>query len=100
TLPRKVAGASAAVLGIQPSVHFGGAVDHLVTEPADGHLLAALRRALAATSRRTGVTRVDVTVDARATLPDGREGVRLTVYDDGVTDGVEAGTTATWQAPL
>ncbi|MYY79999.1 histidine kinase, partial [Streptomyces sp. SID335] len=60
----------------------------------------ALRRALAATSRRTGVTRVDVAVDARATLPDGRAGVRLTVYDDGDTDGVEAGTTVTWQAPL
>ncbi|NEA03607.1 histidine kinase, partial [Streptomyces sp. SID10116] len=54
----------------------------------------------AATSRRTGVTRVDVAVDARATLPDGRAGVRLTVYDDGDTDGVEAGTTVTWQAPL
>lgn len=96
---RETAGASA-VLGIQPSVHFAGAVDARVTEPAAGHLLAALRRALAATSRRTGVTRVDVAVDARATLPDGRSGVRLTVYDDGDTDGVEAGTTATWQAPL
>ncbi|MEU7578916.1 histidine kinase [Streptomyces sp. NPDC041068] len=96
---RETAGASA-VLGIQPSVHFAGPVDARVTDPAAGHLLAALRRALATTSRRTSVTRVDVTVDARATLPDGREGVRLTVYDDGVTDGVEAGTTATWQAPL
>ncbi|MFH8606177.1 GAF domain-containing sensor histidine kinase [Streptomyces sp. NPDC018029] len=96
---RETAGA-AAVLGIQPSVHFAGAVDTRVTDPAAGHLLAALRRSLAATSRRTGVTRVDVTVDARATLPDGREGVRLTVYDDGDTDGVEAGTTVTWQAPL
>ncbi|MFD6431424.1 GAF domain-containing protein [Streptomyces venezuelae] len=96
---RETAGASA-VLGIQPSVHFAGAVDAQVTEPTAGHLLAALRRALAATSRRTGVTRVDVAVDARATLPDGRSGVRLTVYDDGDTDGVEAGTTATWQAPL
>ncbi|MEV7191282.1 GAF domain-containing protein [Streptomyces sp. NPDC093510] len=96
---RETAGASA-VLGIQPSVHFAGAVDTNVTDPAAGHLLAALRRSLAATSRRTGVTRVDVTVDARAALPDGRECVRLTVYDDGATDGVEAGTTATWQAPL
>ncbi|MET8687944.1 GAF domain-containing protein [Streptomyces sp. NPDC004732] len=96
---RETAGA-AAVLGIQPSVHFAGAVDAQVTDPAAGHLLAALRRALAAASRRTGVTRVDVAIDARATLPDGRPGVRLTVYDDGDTDGVEAGTTATWQAPL
>ncbi|MFI1676676.1 GAF domain-containing protein [Streptomyces sp. NPDC020607] len=96
---RETAGASA-ILGIQPSVHFAGAVDTQVTEPAAGRLLAALRRALAAASRRTGVTRVDVAVDARATLPDGRAGVRLTVYDDGDTDGVEAGTTTTWQAPL
>ncbi|MEU4796924.1 GAF domain-containing protein [Streptomyces sp. NPDC023327] len=98
---RETAGA-AAVLGIQPSVHFGGAVDTRITDPAAGRLLAALRRALAAASRRTGVTRVDVAVDARATLPDGREGVRLTVYDDGATDGVgaEAGTTVTWQSPL
>ncbi|MEU1115330.1 MULTISPECIES: GAF domain-containing protein [unclassified Streptomyces] len=96
---RETAGASA-VLGIRPSVHFAGAVDHRVTEPTAGHLLAALRRALAAASRRTGVTRVDVAIDAKATLPDSREGVRLTVYDDGDTDGVEAGTTVTWQAPL
>ncbi|WP_234362710.1 GAF domain-containing protein [Streptomyces formicae] len=96
---RETAGA-AAVLGIQPSTQFAGAVDTQVTEPVAGHLLAALRRALAATSRRTGVSRVDVTVDARATLPDGRTGVRLTVHDDGATDGVEAGTTVTWQAPL
>uniref|UniRef100_UPI000A43F884 GAF domain-containing sensor histidine kinase n=1 Tax=Streptomyces luteocolor TaxID=285500 RepID=UPI000A43F884 len=96
---RETAGAGA-VLGVQPSVHFAGPVDNRITDPAAGHLLAALRRALAATSRRTGVTRVDVAVDARTTLPDGREGVRLTVYDDGATDGVEAGTTVTWQAPL
>ncbi|MEU8955402.1 GAF domain-containing protein [Streptomyces sp. NPDC048518] len=96
---RETAGASA-VLGIRPSVHFAGAVDNRVSEPTAGHLLAALRRALAAASRRTGVTRVDVAIDAKATLPDSREGVRLTVYDDGDTDGVEAGTTVTWQAPL
>ncbi|APY88465.1 histidine kinase [Streptomyces alfalfae] len=111
---RETAGA-AAVLGVQPSVHFNGAVDARVRRAAAGHLLAALRRALAATSRRTGVTRIDVAVDARATLPDGREGVRLTVYDDGHTDsgdtaggsrggegtgGEGTGTTVTWQAPL
>jgi GAF domain-containing protein len=96
---RETAGA-AAVVGVQPSVHFTGAVDAHVTDPTAGHLLAALRRALAATSRRPDVTRIEVAVDARATLPDGREGVRLTVYDDGTTDGVGAGTTATWQAPL
>ncbi|MGW6023009.1 GAF domain-containing sensor histidine kinase [Streptomyces sp. NPDC055099] len=96
---RETAGA-AAVVGVQPSVHFTGAVDARVTEPTAGHLLAALRRALAAASRRTDVTRIEVAVDARATLPDGRTGVRLTVYDDGTTDGVGSGTTATWQAPL
>lgn len=96
---RETAGA-AAVVGVQPSVHFTGAVDARVTEPAAGHLLAALRRALAAASRRPDVTRIEVAVDARATLPDGRGGVRLTVYDDGTTDGIGAGTTTTWQAPL
>ncbi|MGW7076134.1 GAF domain-containing protein [Streptomyces sp. NPDC054866] len=96
---RETAGA-AAVVGVQPSVHFTGAVDARVTEPAAGHLLAALRRALATASRRPDVTRIEVAVDARATLPDGRTGVRLTVYDDGTTDGVGSGTTTTWQAPL
>lgn len=96
---RETAGA-AAVVGVQPSVHFTGAVDSRVTDPAAGHLLAALRRALATASRRPDVTRIEVAVDARATLPDGRTGVRLTVYDDGTTDGIGAGTTTTWQAPL
>ncbi|MFC8127662.1 GAF domain-containing protein [Streptomyces sp. NPDC057302] len=96
---RETAGA-AAVVGVQPSVHFTGAVDTRITDPAAGHLLAALRRALATASRRPDVTRIEVAVDARATLPDGRKGVRLTVYDDGTTDGVGAGTTTTWQAPL
>ncbi|MFE0100027.1 GAF domain-containing protein [Streptomyces sp. NPDC059009] len=96
---RETAGA-AAVLGLQPSVHFTGAVDARVTDPPGSHLLSALRRALAAVSRRTDVTRVDVTVDATAALPDGREAVRLTVYDDGRTDDGTTGTTETWQAPL
>lgn len=96
---RETAGA-AAVVGVQPSVHFTGAVDSRITDPAAGHLLAALRRALATASRRPDVTRIEVAVDARATLPDGRTGVRLTVYDDGTTDGIGAGTTTTWQAPL
>ncbi|MEV0317702.1 GAF domain-containing protein [Streptomyces sp. NPDC050658] len=91
---------AAAVLGIQPSVHFTGAVDTHITDPPASHLLTALRRALATASRRPDVTRIEVAVDARATLPDGREGVRLTVYDDGTTDGVGSGTTVTWQAPL
>ncbi|MER5602470.1 GAF domain-containing protein [Streptomyces sp. NPDC002265] len=73
----------AAVLGLQPSVRFTGAVDSRVPDRAAGHLLAALRRALAATAGRTAVSRVEITVDVTATLPDGREGVRLTVHDDG-----------------
>ncbi|MGW5862339.1 GAF domain-containing sensor histidine kinase [Streptomyces sp. NPDC055239] len=96
---RETAGA-AAVLGVQPSVHFTGAVDTRVTDPAAGHLLAALRRALATASRRPDVTRIEVAVDARATLADGRTGVRLTVHDDGTTDDMGPGTTITWQAPL
>ena len=93
------------MLGFQPSVHFTGAVDSRVPDPAAGHLLAALRAALATASRRTGVTRIEVTVDATATLPDGRPGVRLTVFDDGEGEagGDEepgAGTTVTWQSPL
>ncbi|MCX4974753.1 GAF domain-containing protein [Streptomyces sp. NBC_00620] len=97
---RETAGA-AAVLGFQPSVHFTGPVENRVTEPVAGHLLAALRRKLAAASRRPGVSRIEVTVDATATLRDGRPGLRLTVYDDGAReDGEGPGTTVTWQSPL
>ncbi|MFH8792755.1 GAF domain-containing protein [Streptomyces sp. NPDC017941] len=100
---KETAGA-AALLGVQPSVRFTGALDTHVTEPTASRLVRALRRALAATARRPGVTRVDVTIDARAALPDGRAGVRLTVYDDGDTGdastGTGTGTTVTWWAPL
>ncbi|MGW3412506.1 GAF domain-containing protein [Streptomyces sp. NPDC000888] len=97
---RESAGA-AAVLGFQPSVQFTGAVENRVTEPVAGHLLTALRRKLAAASRRPGVSRIEVTVDATATLRDGRPGLRLTVYDDGAReDGEGPGTTVTWQSPL
>ncbi|WP_371659727.1 GAF domain-containing protein [Streptomyces sp. NBC_00280] len=100
---REAAGA-AAVLGRRPSVHFTGPVEHRVPSPVAAQLLTALRRALATAVRRPAVTRVAVTVDATATLPDGRDGVRLTVYDDGVsgddTTHPGAGTTVIWQAPL
>ncbi|WP_405643896.1 GAF domain-containing sensor histidine kinase [Streptomyces sp. NBC_00019] len=96
---RETAGA-AALLGFAPSARFTGAVESRVPEQTAGHLLTALRRALATTSRRSGVSRIEVTVDATATLPDGREGVRLTVYDDGAADDGGTGTTVTWQAPL
>ncbi|NUR64691.1 MAG: GAF domain-containing protein [Streptomyces sp.] len=91
---RETAGA-AAVLGFAPSVRFTGAVESRVPEQVAGQLLTALRRALAEASRRSGVSRIEVAVDATAVLPDGRDGVRLTVHDD-----AGAGTTVTWQAPL
>ncbi|MEV7343870.1 GAF domain-containing protein [Streptomyces sp. NPDC093544] len=91
----------AAALGFQPSVHFTGPVENRVTDPVAGHLLTALRRKLTAAARRTEVSRIEVTVDATATLPDGRAGLRLTVYDDGTRDDSEGtGTTATWRSPL
>ncbi|MFI7007313.1 GAF domain-containing protein [Streptomyces sp. NPDC050145] len=95
---RETAGA-AAVLGFSPSVHFTGAVESAVPGQAQGHLLAALRRALATASRRPGVSRIEVTVDARATLPDGRPGVRLTVTDDGAVEEGAAASPVIWQAP-
>ncbi|MFF9894573.1 GAF domain-containing protein [Streptomyces longispororuber] len=103
---KETAGAGA-VLGVQPSVRFSGAVDTQVTEAVAKQLVAALRRALAAAARRGGVTRVEVVVEVGVALPDGREGVRLVVFDDGRCDGEvgggadgDGGTTVTWQAPL
>ncbi|MEU9286652.1 GAF domain-containing protein [Streptomyces sp. NPDC048275] len=101
---RETAGA-AAVLGFQPSARFTGAVESRVSEPVAAQLLSALHRALDAASRRAGVSRIEVTVDATATLPDGRSCVRLTVHDNGAvenrgTSEDGAGTTVTWQSPL
>jgi hypothetical protein len=45
-----------------------------------------LRRALAAASRRTARTRIDMPVDCSAEPPEGRAGVRLSVFDDGAKD--------------
>jgi signal transduction histidine kinase len=101
---REAAGA-AAVLGFRPSTRFSGAVDSRVTDRVADRLLTELRRALAAASRRPDVSRIEIDVDARTRLPDGREGVRLTVRDDGrAGDGMAedggTGTTVTWEAPL
>lgn len=93
---RETAGA-AALLGFQPSVHFTGAVDTLVEETLHTGLLAALRGALAAAHRRAGVTSIDVEVDATARLPDGRDGVRLVVSDDGERAEGEEETPVTWE---
>ncbi|MEU6102188.1 GAF domain-containing protein [Streptomyces flaveolus] len=89
---------AAALLGFPPSTHFTGAVDSRVPDRVADRLLAALRHALAAASRGHGVSRVEVSVDATASLPDGRDAVRLTVSHDGAADG--ARPTATWQSPL
>jgi hypothetical protein len=112
---RETAGA-AAVLGVQPSTRFTGPVENSLTEPVAGRLLAVLRRALAAASRRSGVSRIEVAVDVTVPLQDGRPGVRLTVHDDGDQDGIPeeahadrtgvgddsggTGTNVTWQSPL
>ncbi|MEU5291029.1 sensor histidine kinase [Streptomyces umbrinus] len=105
---RETAGAAAA-LGFQPSVQFTGPVDARLPAPVATRLLTALRAALAAATRRSGTTRVTVSIDATTTLPDGRPGVRLTVFDDGEgkptaeaegADEPGTGTTMTWQSPL
>ncbi|MFI0034387.1 GAF domain-containing sensor histidine kinase [Streptomyces mutabilis] len=96
---------AAARLGFPPSTHFTGAVDTRVPDRVGDRLLAALRQALSDTTGRPDVTRVEVVVDASAASPDGRDGVRLTVLDDGgraggADGGGVAGTTFTWWAPL
>lgn len=94
---RETAGA-AALLGFTPSVHFLGAVEAALADPVQSRLLSHLRRALATSSRRPGVSRVDVTIDTRTPLPDGRAGVRLTVSDDGTREDTEPATLV-WHAP-
>ncbi|MFJ7963823.1 GAF domain-containing protein [Streptomyces sp. NPDC096324] len=96
---RETAGA-AAVLGVQPSTRFTGPVENRITDPVAGRLLSVLRRALAAASRRSGVSRIEVAVDVTVTLPDGRPGVRLTVRADGTPNGASADPDVTWQSPL
>ncbi|MEV6245299.1 GAF domain-containing protein [Streptomyces sp. NPDC051742] len=78
-------GGAAVLLGFQPSVHFSGAVDTLVDEESEGKLLGALRGALAAAHRRSGVGALTVEVSA------GAGGVRLRVEDDGTPP-----TVVTW----
>ncbi|MGW2996340.1 sensor histidine kinase, partial [Streptomyces sp. NPDC001193] len=87
-------GGAAVLLGFQPSVHFAGAVDALLTEPVAGDLLSALRGALAAAHRRSQVTSITVAVDAAPAR------VRLTVTDDGRTDSGTRGTTMSWESAL
>ncbi|MEU5805457.1 GAF domain-containing protein [Streptomyces sp. NPDC047718] len=90
---REVHGA-AVLLGFAPSVQFTGAVETLVTEPVAKGLLAALRGALAAAHRRSGVTSIEVEVEVDA------ERLRLTVTDDGLAPAGRQGTTVTWESAL
>lgn len=75
---------AAVPLGFTPAHRFVGAVDTAVGDLTGKNLIAALREALSNASRHAAATRIEVVVDATATLPDGRSGVRLTVADDGV----------------
>nr|WTB32407.1 GAF domain-containing protein [Streptomyces sp. NBC_00830] len=75
---------AAVPLGFKPAHRFLGPVDSLVGELTGKNLIAALREALSNAFRHAGASRIDVVVDATATLPDGRDAVRLSVADDGV----------------
>jgi hypothetical protein len=76
-------------------------VDTVVPDQVATHLVAVLRRALAAASGRADVFRLEITIDTTTPLPDGRDAVRLKVYDDGGTGaGDGGGTTVRWQSPL
>ncbi|OKK02287.1 histidine kinase [Streptomyces sp. CB03234] len=75
---------AAVPLGFTPSHRFAGPVDTAVGELTGKNLVAALREALSNAFRHARAHRIEVVVDATATLPDGRAGVRLTVADDGV----------------
>ncbi|MFI6943987.1 GAF domain-containing sensor histidine kinase [Streptomyces sp. NPDC050418] len=75
---------AAVPLGFKPSHRFLGPVDTVVGELTGKNLIAALREALSNAFRHAEAGRIEVVVDAQAKLPDGSEGVRLTVGDDGV----------------
>ncbi|MFK4544075.1 signal transduction histidine kinase [Streptomyces tendae] len=75
---------AAAPLGFTPSHRFVGPVDTAVGDLTGKNLIAALRETLSNAFRHAHADRIEVVVDATATLPAGRPGVRLTVADDGV----------------
>ncbi|MEU8757775.1 GAF domain-containing protein [Streptomyces sp. NPDC048659] len=75
---------AAVPLGFKPAHRFLGAIDATVGELTGKNLIAALREALSNAFRHSGATRIEVVVDATVTLPDGTQGVRLSVADDGV----------------
>ncbi|MFC8825504.1 GAF domain-containing sensor histidine kinase [Streptomyces sp. NPDC057137] len=75
---------AAVPLGFKPTHRFVGPVDSSVGELTGKNLIAALREALSNTFRHARASRIEVTVDANAELPDGTPAVRLSVADDGV----------------
>ncbi|MGW4981764.1 sensor histidine kinase [Streptomyces mirabilis] len=75
---------AAVPLGFKPTHRFVGPVDTAVGELTGKNLIAALREALSNAFRHAGASRIDVVVDASVVLPDGRQGVRLTVEDNGI----------------
>ncbi|MFI9259125.1 GAF domain-containing sensor histidine kinase [Streptomyces sioyaensis] len=77
-------GTAAVPLGFQPSASFVGPVDSRVGELTGKNLIAALREALSNAFRHAEASRIEVVVDATIRLPDGTDGVRLTVADDGI----------------
>ncbi|WP_310725734.1 GAF domain-containing protein [Streptomyces sp. N2A] len=82
-------GTAAVPLGFQPSAHFVGPLDSRIGELTGKNLIAALREALSNAFRHAHASRIDVVVDATIRLPDGTDGVRLTVADDGI--GIPSG---------
>ncbi|WP_330174783.1 GAF domain-containing protein [Streptomyces sp. NBC_01498] len=75
---------AAVPLGFRPTHRFAGAVDSSVGDLTGKNLIAALREALSNAFRHARASRIEVTVDASAHLPDGTPAVRLSVADDGV----------------
>jgi signal transduction histidine kinase len=75
---------AAVPLGFKPGHLFVGPVDTMVGELTGKNLIAALREALSNAFRHSEASRIDIAVDATVLLPDGRQGVRLTVADNGV----------------
>ncbi|MFG2289279.1 GAF domain-containing protein [Streptomyces sp. NPDC048595] len=85
------AGAAAEALGSRPSVQFTGPVEARLDDACGRELLTALRATLTAARP----ARLEIVVDAAATLPDGRAAVRLTVTAPGTADGPTV-----WERPL
>ncbi|GAA0619180.1 GAF domain-containing protein [Streptomyces crystallinus] len=75
---------AAVPLGFKPAHRFVGPVDALVGELTGKNLIAALREALSNAFRHAEASHIEVVVDATVQLPDGSQGVRLTVADNGV----------------